>query len=787
MSAPTFPTIVTRQGKGSALLDSELDSNFTNIRAYCLTLANIIASALNQDGTIVANSVSSKALQAAAVTLASLNPALLYSLVPVDTDIGTVTNAYAITAQGGLGGSNLVTGSPVYDSNGNYVLSGLTLNYGYYWTRTNSASDDSVIADASQTLSASGAFVATKTSITLTGTPGATVTATVVQSAPISAYKEGQVFFVYTANSNTGAATLNVNNLGAIPIKLQGASINAGVITGPCVFAVVYKGGSFILFSGAASNSGSSSGGGNNSTVIQTTGYSGISQFTIPNQVLAASYPTTVVIPHGLGSVPTQLMPTLYCLTGNVGFLAGQSVELSEVKSNSGGPAFSWAADASNIYITQLSAPYLFNPSNNSLTALTTANWNISGSASVLSNFSGVAAFPALEYQVANPMGAFSYGGYLYTFSQAFANSNKYYVNQLNMLNNEIIPLTQQASTVGLSNVNGALFGSSFNIGGINQPPVFLFASGGGIFYMFATNPNTSMISGGTAYNSSGTAQTLSLTSGAVYTWTPGTNDISLVFGGSTYPAANAVNGQIVFTAGSTGVATLNGAAGTAVTGTLVLVSSATSWVPNSFSTKLTSGNYKPVWYNASDSLTSTQTVYLVGSDYGIGSPGGTVSSVACYQVTSAASKSNGTWATTNTANLDLANSSISNVAAFNAFYPSGSTARVLMFQYNPLTKRIYVITNELAVVHIFKITASSNDFSAWWNSVTANREGQLQYIKSVAIGGAVGPISTWGQSHYAIEYNLATGKEVCIVQTRDGGGSASSTPGSVTRIPWNE
>ena len=787
MSSPlTFPPLVQRLIKGAELTFAEGDANLVNIRAFCEALANLVAGTLNPDGTLVANSVGAAAIQAAAVQFSNLNPALFYSIVPVDNDIGTIQGSYAITARGGVATGNLLPGGAVYDVNGNYTYNGLTLNYGYYWTK--GANDAS--CESSPPLTVSNPFTALSTSIVLTGTPAALVTASLVQSAPINAYQDGMMFFVYTATTNNGAATLNVNNLGAIPIKLYGQGLATGMIQGPGVFAVVYKSGNFILFSGGAAAGGSGSG-----TVVTTTGYSGLATFTTPAAALnTGSYPNTITTAHGLGALPSLIEPVLVCISADSGFAVGQLVPLSEFKGSGGAAqAYSWAADASNIYLTELATPYTINPSSNSLVAITKAKWNLQAVVSATSNFAGVAAFPALTYQVANPMGAFSYSNFLYTFSQSkTSNSSKYYINQINLLTNEVLPVSQPASSLNYSDVNGAVFGVGFF-----ATPTFIFCcsdsitnTNGGIFTMTAINPGNSIISGGTAYNSSGAASTPTMAIGT-YTWTPGANDISIVLtggGGGTYLAANAVNGQVtIVVAGSTAVGAMTGAPGTVITGTLI--SGSGGWSVAQFSLQLKCGAYKPVWYNASDPLTSgVATVYaaLSGTDSTLNTPLGytaSVSAIKCYQVTSAAKVINGTWATNNAADLDLTSSNIVGVAAFNSWYPAGSNAKVLLFQYNPVLKRIYVICDELALMHIFTLSTASNDFSAWWNTASPTRAQKLAYTKSLAIGGDGAPQGTAGQCHYTVEYDPATGKEKAIVLTRDGSG----TVGTVTRIPWNE
>jgi hypothetical protein len=469
--------------------------------------------------------------------------------------------------------------------------------------------------------------------------------------------------------------------------------------------------------------------------------------------------------------MPQTFTPSLICVTSDAGFGVGQSVSLDQFTISGGQAAFEWSFDAINLYFTQLGAPIVTNPTTGSLVVITPASWQLQAQASALSNYAGVSLFPALNYELANPEGAFTFGTHLYTFSQSqFSNSGKYYVNQYDLLSNEVTPLAQIASASGLKNVNGAVFGSGF----FSTGPTFLLCSSGGIYTFAATNPGTNLITADSTYDSTGAAS-VNIASAGTYIWSPSSNDTSITVSSTTYLASNAVNGQIAITTSGSATGALAGAPGTVITGTLFTTTAA--WSPTLFSSHLGSGVYKPVWYVS----TPTATAWCVSSDDST-----SVSHLDCYKVTSTAATKN-TWATNNTAQLDLTDSSangIVNVAQFQLWHPAGSTAKILLFQYNPIKKRIYVITDEVGVMHIFKITASSNDFQAWWNTASPGREIGLSYVKSIAMPGLGTIVSSWSQCHYTVEFDQNSGTEICVVFTRDGSGTQL---GSVTRIPWVE
>jgi hypothetical protein len=739
--------LVTRAGKGAPLLDSEMDANWTNIRSYCLTLANIVASSLNPDGTLTANSVGTAALQAAAVALTNLNPSLLYSIVPVDTDSGMV-NAYAITAKGGLGGTNLVPAGAAYDSNGNYVLTGLTLNMGYLWTK--GASDDSC-APANQTaLTASGSFTAGATTVTLTGTPSATVTATVDLVAPISAYKNGQIFFVYTANASTGPSTLNVNNLGAIPILINSQQINPN-IGANSVFAVVYEAGSFILFSGGGG--GSSSGG---TTVTNVYNYTGFAKFTSGNLAVPGANTTTTVA-HGLQQVPSTVDVRLVCTTANAGFTVGQQISASFF-TISGAPAFVVYSDATSVYVTQENGT----PSIGG-TAITPADWALVVNAMKQTN-NTTTVFPALNYTFVEAQGAFSYNGNLMVLNYG-PNQAKMYATSINLSNNEVVSLSDPNTGVP-QYPNGALFTRA---SGLQD---YVLTSYAGVYRIPAVNPSASIVPLGALYNSSG-KYTLSVTNGSSYTITKGSNDTYYSLDGTTYVALTSSPVTVAATSSSL---YLEGNANGSVTASVVLNSA--TWEPLQIFSNTGYYQYKPVWITeTSGSITA---VYVVSSQYGLAY----ISAATMVEIQTSGVTTIGTA-------LDFTNGAINNIAGFNKWHPSGSTAQLTFFQYNPFTKRIYLMTNEIGLIHIFKISGGSygsggNDITAFWADTASNRWSNLTYVKSIAMAGMG---AAWNAQYYGnlyIEINQSNGLEQNIVFARYGD-NGSFASGTVTVVPWVE
>ena len=113
----------------------------------------------------------------------------------------------------------------------------------------------------------------------------------------------------------------------------------------------------------------------------------------------------------------------------------------------------------------------------------------------------------------------------------------------------------------------------------------------------------------------------------------------------------------------------------------------------------------------------------------------------------------------------------------------------VVLFQYNKIKKRLYVVTRDTMALSIFEIvgdtsayTEDTASFLEWW--LDAGRLGKLQYKKTIMLAGAGDYVADLDEEHYYIDWNLDTGAERAIVFGRTG-----NLPygGSITRIPWRE
>jgi len=115
-----------------------------------------------------------------------------------------------------------------------------------------------------------------------TGVPDAL---TISFTPALNTYSAGLVFFVRANNTNTGPSTLNVNGVGAVPIKKNStAALIAGDILDDAIYILVHDGTNFQLLNPSSSGGGGGGGSGGPAgrTVITATG---AGNFVVPANV----------------------------------------------------------------------------------------------------------------------------------------------------------------------------------------------------------------------------------------------------------------------------------------------------------------------------------------------------------------------------------------------------------------------------------------------------------------------------------------------------------------------
>lgn len=131
---------------------------------------------------------------------------------------------------------------------------------------------------------------------------------------------------------------------------------------------------------------------------------------------------------------------------------------------------------------------------------------------------------------------------------------------------------------------------------------------------------------------------------------------------------------------------------------------------------------------------------------------------------------------------FNLRNTNIYNSAAFLNLEPANFD--ILMSVYNPVKKRLYILSNGSGLLHIFDLNRTASDLLAWWNQAEPTRAGNLSYIKSISVPYNEGYWTDSDNESYSIEYNTTTGNEEFICFNRR---NAQSLNGTAAKIPWFE
>lgn len=513
---------------------------------------------------------------------------------------------------------------------------------------------------------------------------GTTNSLAVSYTPAMTAYADGIGLRIRVKNGNTGAVTLNVDGLGAIPLRKNGATeLSAGDLVGGQVIDVAYYGGAFNVLGTAA---GSESGAGSQ------TNFTGLTRYN-PDAVALPGNGNTATFVHGLGVQPSIVQRFLVCQTAELGFAQGDAVPLDQFSDNNGKPAFTVDINGTSITVTQnLSQPYVnrINAVVGTSTQITEANWLLQVTATKTFDESTL-IFPALDLQVANPDGAISYGKDVFFISKG-RHGGKSFLNHLD----------QTTRLVTRQDVKGAGNWTSSNMAPFrlaDAVDIVIWNAAEGMYYI-PLQPGT----------------------GTVQTW------------------------------------------------------------PNSEHANMQSHDgYKPCWVDESvNGAGNPPVIYAVSSGWGVQDT--TTARCLKLDLTAHTSAAFG-------ANLNLHDANITNVAEFQKWHTSA--ANLLLFQYNPIKKRIYVITDETGFIHIFTVNNSAfAGTGGFWDTAGPRdatvRAGELTYVKALPLCGGTGSWASvsFGKEHYTVEFDLTTGEEKAVTLTRQ---INTNGTGVVTRVPWVE
>jgi hypothetical protein len=176
-----------------------------------------------------------------------------------------------------------------------------------------------------------------------------------------SAYRVGQVYVFIANNAITGASTLNVDGLGAKPIKKRvTVDLAENDILQDQMVSVIFDGTNFQMLSEASTYDLSNFPGGEFGEVLKMVGpypttsvdWDSVTFSTAESLASSIAEGAQVVIPHDLGVVPGLLELRWKCKEADGGYVALQEIPASYTYLvGGGGQKFSAYADADNIYI----------------------------------------------------------------------------------------------------------------------------------------------------------------------------------------------------------------------------------------------------------------------------------------------------------------------------------------------------------------------------------------------------------------------------------------------------
>jgi hypothetical protein len=191
--------------------------------------------------------------------------------------------------------------------------------------------------------------------------------------------------------------------------------------------------------------------------------------------------------------------------------------------------------------------------------------------------------------------------------------------------------------------------------------------------------------------------------------------------------------------------------------------------------------NQKPCWVDeATNGAGNAPVIYCVDSAWATQN----IAALRCFKLDTLAGSS-----AVFGGNLNLLDAAINNIVEFQKWH--SVACDILMFSYNPIKKRIYVITSETGFVHVF--TVNNNAFAGiggWWDTTggrsAAIRAAELTYVKALPFTGGAGnwASASFVKEKYCVEFDLTTGQERSITTTRV---VTPNTTGVVTRSPWVE
>lgn len=201
-----------------------------------------------------------------------------------------------------------------------------------------------------------------QSSAMVAGTAGGTANALTLTLAPApTAYATFQRFIFKASSANTGAATLNVNSLGAKALKrlVDGTlrALIAGDIASGRIYEAIYDGTQFVVLGVAKP----------------------FTSAAITASTLAAG-DKTYTAAHGLPQRPFRAWAELVCTTADLNYSVGEVVipmGLFKISSGSTWSGIEISFDATNVYAHQEANLYLMDRSSKFPTIIDYSDWSL--------------------------------------------------------------------------------------------------------------------------------------------------------------------------------------------------------------------------------------------------------------------------------------------------------------------------------------------------------------------------------------------------------------------------
>lgn len=169
------------------------------------------------------------------------------------TELNSILQGFGSTQKGSTAPSYAVTGMHWIDDSGTPWIEKVYDGSDWISIYEINATTNTirVINQADGTARTGGANIGQiqDSAFTWLGTSTGTNTLTASLTPAITAYAAGQVFRFIVGTTNTGAATLNINSVGAKDVQFQGAALAANSLVAGDVITVVYDGTQFQVIS----------------------------------------------------------------------------------------------------------------------------------------------------------------------------------------------------------------------------------------------------------------------------------------------------------------------------------------------------------------------------------------------------------------------------------------------------------------------------------------------------------------------------------------------------------